>query len=635
MEMKNSGNEQKTFVPLSIEKEYWDVDGKIMFLDKLYELQLTEEERQLLDYTVVSAYQSKLTYEQFEKIKKEISLVLISKLNEYHKVEFDEVMWGKLFSGWLDDFILNTYSKIEALENFRKTFGSGKCYTISPSNELPKKFLTPYPNRYGDDLYNHYIYADVANKFFDFDLRVVVKGGENIHDVYDKPTLYRKSFLSRLRGITLKKLLKYFNRKFTKLLFFSNMTNQRVLIGPAVYFPGDVLTHFVKKSWGKVGVLQIHDFDFNYINKDTVFRDNLRNTIETSVTVDKTTKMIMALIPDYLPFFYIEVFPLYLSYSQEFLKKHKKLRHFHTTCLTSKELFAFLMIYAQKQGLTISTEQHGGNYGFGEYVYDREAIVTDFFYGWGEWTQDVYNSPAKFLRSPTYRLSALYDGKKSSKEFILYVGSYIEPYTSGNFEVIRRGLSSNTEYINRQIMFFSRLNSGVKENLLVRNCWVDLGYHIDSILKEKFPDLSIQGYRQENYTTAFNPEARNSNFSDTFLRCSLCIYDDIESPFTEALYCHKPFILLLDPNRYSFRKEEMFFVKMMEDIGLIYYDTNKASELINSIYQDIDGWWLDEKRQKVVTEIRNRYVTDSTEIKEFWTKEFNCYAGMGNRDNKE
>ena len=66
---------------LSKDERFKRIDKKELIEKDLIDFVKKPEERQLLDYTVVSAYQSKLTYEQFEKIKKEISLVLISKLN--------------------------------------------------------------------------------------------------------------------------------------------------------------------------------------------------------------------------------------------------------------------------------------------------------------------------------------------------------------------------------------------------------------------------------------------------------------------------------------------------------------------------------------------------------------------------
>ena len=267
------------------------------------------------------------------------------------------------------------------------------------------------------------------------------------------------------------------------------------------------------------------------------------------------------------------------------------------------------------------TEQHGGGYSVTCDAYKKEAFLNDVFYGWGNWVSDVTDSNKNFEIGPSYRNHLLYDCKVKSKKYILWLGTCIIYYKIG-IESYFAGTDKIHEYINAVVAFFKAVDEKSLKSILVRNYWLDFGYHLDQILRDEIPNINIQGYLQKDYNENANFVARNNSFQKTLLDCSLIIVDEVATGFLEALYCEKPFIVLFNKLGYPLRNEEIPYFKMMEDTGLFFYDWNKAAALVNKIHDDIDSWWNDAERQRVVKIVKQRYSCSVPDPKKWWFKEF-------------
>jgi len=610
------------FVPLDIAKSHWDFKYPLIFLDNYYELQLSDDERKKVSYKIIPSHKVNIREEDFDRFGQEIICFFSEELNKYHNVNFDIVYWKKMFSGWLREFFANSYEKIELLLQLKL------CYPDS-------NFISCVNSDDSDSV----MFSKIAKEICKFEIKYDSVISENMTSYDEKDNnicLILKKTIDKIKNkiwpIKLKRLITLIKIVNRKLVNIKNARTKTVLVGPS-YFTGQVYDYLEKRSKFKIGPLSDKTFfrrlnHFEKIQNDSIFRGYLRKKLLSKYkNADCFWKyVICSVITDYIPQFYVERYKQYLTASKLYLKYNKRLKYIFSVCLLDKYSFSsFFCIYAQTQGVKIGTMMHGGDYGWRKYVFNEEATIADFFYGWGSWTNDASNNDTKFIRCPTHRLSVLYDGVELSEDYLFFVGAVLPFFSSNTWEI-----SGKQNYhdvilrcLNSRIRFFATLKTSIVKKSLLRNHPCDFGYHESDVISRAISNLNIDSYKQKFFTDNIGgPNGRNETFSNRLVRAKIIIYDDVETPFTEALYIKKPFILLLDKDHTVFREEELPFVAMMEKVGLIYYDAVECANLINSIYDDISLWWYEEERQSVVVQIRDRYTTGSDNIDEWWLNEF-------------
>lgn len=608
------------FVPLDINKKNWDLSKHLIFLNRYYEIQLSEVEKKRLNYSIIPDSLSSVNESEFIAFENKMIVFFQNKLNAYHNVNLDIVYWKKMFSGWMRPFIINCFEKIEFLNELNKLYSN---YVFESCVDVE------------DD--DAFLFAKLAEKVCSFSISYVVVN----HDIkkVDKKNIGEYNnlnsnffvikflqYMSEIKRFEIKNIVKYLKKLKSKILLRLNSNKARVLLIHS-YFPQCSADYFINNSNYKIKCAEnifYTEKTIKDVSKDKDFRGLLKSELNQQLEMDSNNweRVTANMICDFLPTFFIEKYKQYLDFSKSYLRRNKHLKYIFTVCINYKSLFSFLCIYAQTLGIKIGTMAHGGNYGITQ-DYDYESYIADYFYGWGRWTEDVKDNSAVFIRCPTHRLSTLYNNRIKHNKYFLFAGGYIPFFCNDMVNSLKNYRITNFDVIQNRIIFFKSLTPLLISNFIVRNHPFDQGYHETRLMSDEIPDLTIDGFKQNFFSENIGgKDGRNETFSKRVLNCKMLIYDDIETPFTEALYLDKPFVLLLVPNRYSIRDEELPYFKMMQDIGLLFYDAKECAKLINSIYKNIDGWWFDKKRQEVVSIIKDRYVTHSDDVDKWWLENF-------------
>ena len=79
--------------------------------------------------------------------------------------------------------------------------------------------------------------------------------------------------------------------------------------------------------------------------------------------------------------------------------------------------------------------------------------------------------------------------------------------------------------------------------------------------------------------------------------------------------------MLLDRQTSHFREEALENVRLMEEVGIIIYDCDEAAWLVNRIHENVQGWWNEPTRQRVVKKIREDYLSEVDDIDDWWIHE--------------
>ena len=173
---------------------------------------------------------------------------------------------------------------------------------------------------------------------------------------------------------------------------------------------------------------------------------------------------------------------------------------------------------------------------------------------------------------------------------ILYVGDCASPLLHG------LGYHTPGRVLQREIRFLTVLEDKIRKNLVMRNYpypWLSM---IDQRIKMGFPEVRIsREHRDEPFS--------NLTFAHILLNSRFIILDHFETPFTEALYANKPFLLYFDKSfsrNYFDPDTEREYVELMEEAGIIQYGPEAAARHLNEIYPQIEKWWNEPRRQEIV-----------------------------------
>ena len=79
-----------------------------------------------------------------------------------------------------------------------------------------------------------------------------------------------------------------------------------------------------------------------------------------------------------------------------------------------------------------------------------------------------------------------------------------------------------------------------------------------------------------------------------------------------------PTICLWQPDVNLIRQELITFYNELERVGIIFHDAKAAARQVNLIYDDVEGWWKDAERQKVVKHFIDNVCYTSNDAIDQW-----------------
>ena len=146
-------------------------------------------------------------------------------------------------------------------------------------------------------------------------------------------------------------------------------------------------------------------------------------------------------------------------------------------------------------------------------------------------------------------------------------------------------------------------------------------------IADRFPDIWFSGVEQisDNYAVV-DIAKRNSSFAEALAICKLMVCDHLSTTWMEALYLDKPFIFLLNKDDAQFRPEALPYIRKLESVDVVLYESKKAAALINKIHNDVLTWWNQTKRKAVIRELRRRYLFEVENIDDWWREELLAQA---------
>ena len=613
VEMTKKNN--RVFLPITINRKLWNFDAAMIFLNQVYCEQLDEKEKSRLHYSFCNVKRP-IKDKLFRDNIKAVAACIGQVISSHSKIYEDREYWERLFFRCLLYIVYDVQVKILQFEALKSQYRGQEFYTYTKKEFMDKNYFEGWPDSLWTDDYHLWLYTYLAKRYFGIQVEPVeIKGPSVARGEIEKK---KNSFLHTLY-YKIKKACtsspQYILRKLREYMYIKIFRGKEEVLYYCLDIPADTSSKWLIGSVGKIQPLQLPLIEVNVPISDELRRDiifALRN-------VNNISPIVADIIGRTLPKLYLEEYKYHHENSLYFLTTHKKLKVIlsYTGILScSKEtIFSFL---AQSRGVKILELQHGGNYELVEGILEQEEYLSDVFYSWSRGAAKPRSSICEILSSPSYKFS-YYWNMKSSDRYVLFVGTAFWVYThyDDSLDDVHK-----KRYIDRQIEFFSALEKHVRDNLYVKEFYVDYGWHIVSCLTKLFPMLQFLG--TEKIATNFSEVDmidRNTSFAEVLTGCRLMVCDHLSTTWREALYLNKPFIMLLDRQTSHFREEALENVRLMEEVGIIIYDCDEAAWLVNRIHENVQGWWNEPTRQRVVKKIREDYLSEVDDIDDWWIHE--------------
>ena len=317
---------------------------------------------------------------------------------------------------------------------------------------------------------------------------------------------------------------------------------------------------------------------------------------------DEFASLMCRMLKKELPVAYVEEFP---SLQERAMEKYRyamqaKAVLFTSSSLWSDEIFKIYLMNMKRKNALLCGIEHGGIEGIDVLVgMNSEYEICDVYYTWG------YSKADKpvFIGMPSVKMVSTFDSSSFpsiSTTDILYV-SYC---CSKNVFRIEPEELIFDKTIEEEREFLLNLPSDIKSNMRIRLFPESYGWHQYSSLRE------IDGLRIDTEPV----------FYKSLGRARLVICEWWQTTIAEALLANKAVIVRRSPVCVT-EYEALDDLKALKDAGILVESFQEKNERLADILPDIDAWWNDPKRQRVLNNFRSKYLCSLSDGDKRWHDE--------------
>ncbi len=548
---------------------------------------------EILSNTSLSHKEVYERYLYFESVRKNLVEYAAKILNEYHDTNYGCDKWELLITSALINLIPSIYDKYEKLMKVLSLGGN-----INVHIYRTKEYVVPLD--YYDLMFLLYEDGGFHRLLYSLMMPIIDKE-EKIHAVISE---YRRNAFRPYQG-ELPQHVREFIEKYQS-------NKEKLGIKDDVVIQSQLIKFELYKQIIETGKGRISGYFYNYYKKirndlswdvDCSWRNTGRNDVPP--TDDSFIKLMYRLLPQILPIAYVEEFKKIKEVAEQNYKwgKNPKAIIYDATEIHSDEMFK---IYLMGTDHDISKRigiQHAAFYGFGGDIWAKKFEVGQYdeFFGTG-CLSDVFEEK-KIRQMPLVTLFRMpkIDRIRNSKKVLFLNSSWPKNCATLVTEQC-------DYYIKQDISFLSKLEEAILDNVVIRYYpFSGFGYDIEESFKCKFNSIQFDS----------NSELYNS-LRDTYLLIS----SGIGTSVIEAMRIGIPSIVMQNPQQsdhiLSKGSEDLRIIDEMISVDLLAKSPERLARIVNDVYDDVEAWWKEPKRQKVASKILNKIAYFPDNASEMW-----------------
>lgn len=469
--------------------------------------------------------------------------IVVDWLNSYHQKSYSIKYWEIRLGLWLKYFLQISYDHYIIVNDAISFDNEIKTIIKNHKKIIPYNFNDFFNLYTSSHFYNYNLFCSIIDYCFD---------KSNIifsNDLKNKSIIHKNDIVLKNNKFYNKPIYQTINNKFLYYYTGHGFLNE---LNNAIF--NFMIPTFGIKSKG----------NFNYSNLD----HNERETILDIPLIDEFDKIISKIIKINIPKVYLEDDTI-KSYVFKMITKAPKYFITGNSIIGDEHLKKFIALLTESK-TKIVIHQHGGQYGAAKFypLEDHETAISDYYLTWG-WK----SSKNKIV--PHKTILKLKPKKKNiNKKKILIVSVSSPPYTKYFYSA---PISSQiiTEF-NMLKNALENIKPSIRKNIYYR-IKKEYGWGENSIINSNFPEIKLESTRIK--------------LSKSMSKSSLCIVTYNATVFLESFSRNIPTILFWGKNYREIRTEASKYYDMLEDVGILHFNSKSFYKIINKIAENPQLWW--------------------------------------------
>ncbi len=551
--------------------EFWDKKAdKIIFLGEW--CKTNSDIKYLKAYATMPFLWSneqvvKAAFKECWNIYDEIMPILSNYLNNVHGIDKSSRYWKIIIGNWLWSFIQIVYDRYRCIEEFIKAYSKFDTFVLHKDNYITPVEYKDFIANISSDAYNLQLYSQIF-EYLGYKFRT------KRYEIGQAYTYSQQN--SKIREISYRLLNIFFAKKPSVVISNGYFSNKFSTLNLAF------------KSKGKIFFDHFYDSFSVSVDKNVALREELSEYYDGD---NKFIKLLFALFEQNFPLLFLEGFSDMRKVALN--KKSTKAKVYVTANYLYYNYLYKFFIAEHIDKISLVGIQHGGSYGVDNFcnaeMYERDILDYFITFGW----EDNYYTKA----CTSEKLNQKIKSKKNG--YILFVMNDMLKYLY-QMNLFYPSSAIKLAYLPKTLSFFNSIGS--IDRFLVRTYPVDNGFKIKQTIRNTFPNIKL-----DDHSKTFHCRLKNAR---------LFVSDHMNTTYLETLAMNFPTVIFIDKNYYSFRKPEI--IQLLIDAKILFYDEIEAAHHINSIYDNIDDWWLSDEVQKARREFCYHYARTS----EDWAREY-------------
>lgn len=555
------------FLALTSDESFWDTSKEIVFLgeevcsytskyynpEKVLLPEFWEDEKRLND-TI------EFTNVTYENVLQKITQYL----NEIHGLEKGTLYWRRIIGYFLRSYIDTMYDKYTRVKHVLQYYPkiSVGSLSVDSFNTSDNAYHFVQAVRESDTL-NLQLFTQILNAL---DCKTTIPKLHSFSLIKDAAKIQRGN-AHGLKNLVVRQIQKIMNRGLnSKVALYVSLFNNKNL--------ASIILGTKLKCWPLLSM--------DKIEQNIVINDDMRNKLLLIHGESEFEDIIIKNLISNMPTDFIEGFSNIHANALTHIDNNIPKAIMTGIGFLWDSNFSIWAAECAERGSTLYGMQHGGTYGEVKYISIGESFersLTDFYITWG-WNKDKTTIPM-----PSSRLIGLKKQDIDKNNNILWITSADSGHVSFMGTIVFG--SRYVKYFEHQTSIYQNLSSDLKEKVYVRLYPDDFGWK----LKERWLDRD-----------------KNIHFSDLkeslmiqAQKHKLLVVDHFGGTSTlECLRLNTPLIIVGNEKLFKLDNNVESYYKLLEEVGILFFDTYSAAEMIKTAYENVEVWWNEPKRQKAI-----------------------------------
>lgn len=527
-------------------------------------------------------------YEYLCELYERILPLLAKKLNEIHGVDYSSRYWRILIGPWLAYFMHSLFDRWESIQQAVNKYSIVETIVLTGDEEaiVPYCMEQFFSELVGSHEWNHSIYAFILENFTE--IKCVKKvSSKRFERFWGKTSENRKSNLKT-------NLIDYYSKFAEQLVKNDDSFFIATYLSPFNELKLHLRFHQVPLRWTTVPPM-ISTVDLQ--KREWICSLPEQSLFETCL---------LSLIPKQIPIAYLEGYEKIVKQTKNLPWPKKPPLIFTSNVLWHATIPMAYSAYHVEKGAKLVYGQHGG-YGLLKFQWSEkhEIDIADRFLTWG-WTEE---DTRKLIPVGILKQVNNYQGKKGvEKNRLLLVRASYLPYTFRLDSDV--GLPQALATIDRCIKFAGLLSEDIRcKSLIVRlypllKKFSAAGQNDD----RSSEDFFCEELRWRNSMPEVHLNKGLDRINILVAQSRLVIYSyNGGTGYLEFMAAGLPVLAFWDMKASPVRDSAIPYFEDLKRVGIFHETPESAAAHVNTIWNDVQGWWESTEVQEVVVRFMSRY----------------------------